>query len=67
MTLSVKDTTGAGDAFLSLASMVARLELPLEIGSLLGNLAGAMAANVLGNAEPVRKAQLLKFATTVLK
>ncbi|MCS6812710.1 MAG: PfkB family carbohydrate kinase [Cyanobacteria bacterium] len=67
MTLDVKDTIGAGDAFFALASLSAKLELPLAIGSLLGNLAGAIAANVLGNAEPVEKARLLKFLTTVLK
>lgn len=67
LTLQVTDTIGAGDAFLALASMSARLELPLAVGSLLGNLAGAMAANVLGNAVPIDRAQLLKFATTVLK
>ncbi|MBE9116882.1 adenylyltransferase/cytidyltransferase family protein [Lusitaniella coriacea LEGE 07157] len=67
LTLQVKDTTGAGDAFLALASMSAKLELPLAIGSLLGNLAGAIAANILGNAHPVEKSKLLKFATTILK
>ncbi len=67
LTLDVKDTIGAGDAFFALASLSAKLELPLPIGSLLGNLAGAIAANVLGNAQPVEKAKLLKFATTVLK
>jgi rfaE bifunctional protein nucleotidyltransferase chain/domain len=67
LTLQVTDTIGAGDAFFALASMSARLELPLAIGSFLGNMAGAMAANVLGNALPVEKAQLLKFATTLLK
>ncbi|NES83120.1 MAG: adenylyltransferase/cytidyltransferase family protein [Moorea sp. SIO2B7] len=67
LTLRVKDTTGAGDAFLALASMSAKLELPLAIGSLLGNLAGAIAANILGNAHPVEKSKLLKFATTILK
>ena len=67
MTLTVKDTIGAGDAFFALASLSAKLELPLPVGSLLGNLAGSMAANVLGNAEPVEKSRLLKFATTLLK
>ena len=67
MTLAVKDTIGAGDAYFALASLSAKLELPLAVGSLLGNLAGSMAANVLGNAEPVEKARLLKFATTLLK
>lgn len=67
MTLTVKDTIGAGDAFFALASLSAKLELPIAIGSLLGNLAGAMAANTLGNAEPIEKSRLLKFATTMLK
>lgn len=67
MTLTVKDTIGAGDAFFALASLSAKLELPLAIGSLLGNLAGAMASNTLGNAESVDKARLLKFVTTILK
>lgn len=67
LTLEVKDTIGAGDAFFALASLSAKLELPLAIGSLLGNLAGGIAANTLGNAEPVEKAKLLKFATTVMK
>ena len=67
LTLQVKDTTGAGEAFLALASMSAKLELPIAIGSLLGNLAGAMSANILGNAYPIEKSKLLKFATTILK
>ena len=67
LTLHVKDTTGAGDAFLALASLGARLRLPLPLSSVLGNLAAALTANVLGNAEPVGKPQLLKFAETVLK
>jgi rfaE bifunctional protein nucleotidyltransferase chain/domain len=67
LTLTVKDTIGAGDAFFALASLSAKLELPIAMGSLLGNLAGASAANVLGNAKPIEKAKLLKFATTILK
>ncbi len=65
MTQQVKDTTGAGDAFFALASLSAKLGLPLRLGSFLGNLAGAIAANVLGNEKPVEKARLLKFAKTI--
>ncbi|PHK21812.1 cytidyltransferase, partial [Nostoc linckia z13] len=65
MTQQVKDTTGAGDAFFALASMSAKLDLPLRLGSFLGNLAGAIAANILGNEKPVEKARLLKFAKTI--
>lgn len=65
MTQQVKDTTGAGDAFFALASLSAKLGLPLKLGSFLGNLAGAIAANILGNEKPVEKPRLLKFAKTI--
>lgn len=65
MTQQVKDTTGAGDAFFALASLSAKLGLDLTLGSFLGNLAGALATNVLGNQKPVEKSGLLKFAKTV--
>lgn len=65
MTQQVKDTTGAGDAFFALASLSAKLDLPVQLGSFLGNLAGAIAANVLGNEKPVDKGRLLKFAKTI--
>lgn len=67
MTQQVKDTTGAGDAFFALASLSAKLGLPISMGSFLGNIAAALAANVLGNQKPVEKARLLKYATTLLK
>jgi sugar/nucleoside kinase (ribokinase family) len=65
-TLHVVDTLGAGDAFFALSSMAARLEQPASVGSLLGGLAGAMAANVQGNTEAVDRTVLQKFAATVL-
>lgn len=66
LTLTVQDTVGAGDAFYSLASLCALLDVPVEIGSLLGNIAGALAANVLGNSKAVSKVDLLKFASALL-
>lgn len=65
MIQQVKDTTGAGDAFFALASLSAKLSLPLELGSFFGNLAGAITANILGNEKPVEKERLLKFAKTI--
>ena len=67
MTQNIKDTTGAGDAFFALASMSAKVGLSLQVGSFLGNIAAALAANILGNEKPVEKARLLKYATTLLK
>ncbi len=66
LTLHVKDTLGAGDAFFALASACARLGEPLEIGSLLGNIAGALAANVVGNTDAVERGDLVKFASRIL-
>lgn len=65
-TLKVKDTIGAGDAFYALASMTAAVGAPLEIGTFIGNIAGALAANIVGNKESVEKVNVLKYANTLL-
>lgn len=67
LVLSVQDTIGAGDAFFALASLGVGVNAPMEVSSLLGNLAGALAANILGNSRSVEKPELLKFASTLLK
>lgn len=65
-TLKVKDTIGAGDAFFALASMTAAVGAPMELGSFMGNIAGALAANIVGNSEAVEKVNVLKYASTLL-
>lgn len=67
LTLDVQDTVGAGDALFALVSLASYLQAPPVVTSLLGNIAGAIAANYLGNSRAVVKEELLKFATTVLK
>lgn len=67
LTLTVQDTVGAGDAFFALAALSFGVKASPEVSSFLGNLAGGIAANILGNSNSVRKADLLKFATTLLK
>ncbi|MFP3153781.1 PfkB family carbohydrate kinase [Lachnospiraceae bacterium ZAX-1] len=66
MTLQVKDTIGAGDAFFSVASLCATVDAPVEIGTFMGNIAGALAANIIGNKESIDKVNVLKYASTVL-
>lgn len=66
LTLHVKDTVGAGDAFYSLAALAALHDMPIDIATLLANIAGAIKTNIVGNAEPVKKIDLLKFLSTVL-
>ncbi|MEW6573294.1 MAG: PfkB family carbohydrate kinase [Bacillota bacterium] len=66
-TLTVQDTVGAGDAFFALASLCMGAEQDVKVGSFLANIAGALAANFLGNSRAVTKPDVLKFASTLLK
>lgn len=65
-TLSVKDTIGAGDAFYSIAGLYAAAGAPIELGTFMGNIAGALSANIVGNKEAVEKVNVLKYAGTLL-
>lgn len=65
-TLSVKDTIGAGDAFFALAGIFAAAGAPVEVGTFMGNIGGALGANIVGNREHVEKVNALKFASTLL-
>lgn len=66
-TLKVKDTIGAGDAFFALASLAAAAGAAMEVGTFMGNIAGALASNIVGNKEAVEKINVLKYANTLLK
>ncbi|MCI9401935.1 MAG: adenylyltransferase/cytidyltransferase family protein [Lachnospiraceae bacterium] len=65
-TLSVKDTIGAGDAFFALSGIFTAAGAPVEIGTFMGNIGGALGANIVGNKEHVEKVNALKFASTLL-
>lgn len=62
----IVDTIGAGDAFFSLASLAACQDLPIELGTFLGQLAGAQAVRIVGNTESVSKTKLLKGGMSLL-
>lgn len=64
--LKVKDTIGAGDAFFALASMMVAANAPIAMGTFMGNIAGALAANIVGNKEALEKVNVLKYANTLL-
>lgn len=66
LTLHVKDTIGAGDAFYSVAGMFMAAGAPVETGLLMGNIGGALAANIVGNKEAVEKVNVLKYAGTLM-
>ncbi len=38
----------------------------MEVGTFMGNIAGALAANIVGNKDSVEKVNVLKYASTLL-
>lgn len=65
-TLSVKDTIGAGDAFFATAGIMTAAGAPVEIGMFIGNIGGALGANIVGNKDSVEKVNVLKYASTLM-
>lgn len=66
VTLHVKDTVGAGDAFYSLAALGAAMHMPIDTTTLLANVAGAIKTSLVGNSKSVEKVDVLKFLNTIL-
>jgi len=61
------DSIGSGDAFFAISSLAARLDAPLEITAFLGNVAGALAVQIIGNQKAIDKPGLTKYVTSLLK
>ncbi|HNS20133.1 MAG TPA: PfkB family carbohydrate kinase [Sedimentisphaerales bacterium] len=61
------DSIGSGDAFFAISSLAARLDVPLEIVAFLGNVAGALAVQIIGNQKAIDKPGLTKYVTSLLK
>ncbi len=66
LTLVVKDTMGAENAFLAAASLFAAVGAPMEVGTFIGNVAGALSTNIVGNSKKISKIDILRFASTLL-
>lgn len=62
----VIDTVGAGDAFFSVAGLAAARGLPLDLATFMGQLAGAQAVRIVGNAHPISKPILIKSGMSLL-
>ncbi|HCS19766.1 MAG TPA: hypothetical protein DIW47_04240 [Bacteroidetes bacterium] len=67
LAMAVKDSVGAGDAVLSLTSLLAFKNAPPEVISFVGNCVGSLAVEIIGNEHPVYKKDLLKFINHFLK
>lgn len=55
------DATGAGDAFLSYCAPALAAGLKLSVATNLGNAAGALAVQIVGNRRPVSRTELIAF------
>ncbi len=62
----VVDTIGAGDAFFSVAALAAASQLPIALATFIGQLAGAQAVKIVGNAHPITKQTLLGMGMSLL-
>ncbi len=63
----VVDTIGAGDAVLAITSPLTYLGLDPELVAFIGNCAGALAVQYLGNKESIDPAHLRKLIETLMK
>ncbi len=63
---SVVDSVGAGDAFCSVASLAAFRNLPIDLATFMGQLAGAQAVRIIGNSDSIKKDKFLKGGMTLL-
>ena len=66
LTLVVKDTMGAENAFLAASSLFAAVGASIEMGTFIGNVAGALSTNIVGNSKEISKIDILRFASTLL-
>lgn len=62
----VVDTIGAGDAYLSISSLLAKNGNTPEEIAFVGNAVGAMAVKILGNESFIEKVPLMKYLKTLL-
>jgi bifunctional ADP-heptose synthase (sugar kinase/adenylyltransferase) len=62
---NIVDTVGAGDAYLSISSLLAYKKAPLEIIGTLGNFVAGIACSYPGNKDRVTKNKLLTFISEV--
>ncbi|WP_321405124.1 PfkB family carbohydrate kinase [Maridesulfovibrio sp.] len=64
---NVVDRVGAGDALFSIAAMSACMGLHEELVGFLGNIAGSLAVQIMGNDRAIDKQSMRKYITATMK
>lgn len=64
---TVVDRVGAGDALFSLTSLAAYRDCPADVIAFLGNIAGCLAVETIGNATAVSRDAIIKYITAIMK
>lgn len=67
LTMQTVDRVGAGDSYLALASLFAAKHEPLLLGGFVGSVAAAIDVQIVGNREAVKKPEICKYITRLLK
>ncbi len=67
LTTNVVDAVGAGDAFLSITSLLVCLGAPMDLVCFVGCVAGAIKVSYPGNREHITKKSLYAYVKTLLK
>lgn len=63
----VIDTTGAGDAYFAITSLMVRLNAPSELVPFLGNCYAGLKTRIMGNKSSVSKVDLIRTVQSILK
>lgn len=67
LTDKVVDRVGAGDALFAMTAPAIASELPRDLVAFVGNVAGALQIQTVGNKNPIEFAVMIKFITRLLK
>jgi sugar/nucleoside kinase (ribokinase family) len=63
----IVDTIGAGDAFLAITAPCVADGFPMDVVGFIGNTAGALAVQILGNRSALDPVQVYKSITAMLQ
>lgn len=64
---NIVDRVGAGDAFFAVTSLAAAQSVQAELLGFIGNVAGSLAVEILGNKKAIDRQSMYKFITNLLR